>query len=70
MDDRIECEPARPVARALAYGLVTALVCAWVGSGALAQNPPAATQPKAKAPAAKAPAQKGPQQPAAPAEQS
>jgi invasion protein IalB len=66
MDLRIECEPARPVARALAFALVTILVCAWVGSGALAQNPPA---PKGKAPAAKAPAQKNaPQQPA-PAEQ-
>jgi len=69
MDDRIECEPARPVARALAYTLVTALVCAWVGSGALAQPPAGKDQPKAKAPAAKAPQQKNaPQQ--APAEQS
>jgi invasion protein IalB len=71
MDHRIECKPARPVGRALAYALVTALVCAWVGSGAFAQNPPVGKdQPKAKAPAAKAPAQKNtPQQPA-PAEQS
>src|SRR5712671_3326296 len=65
MDQRIVCEPARPVARALAYGLVTALVCAWVGSGALAQNPPAPGQPKAKTPATKGPAQKGPPAPPA-----
>jgi invasion protein IalB len=71
MDQRIVCEPARPVARALAYGLVTALVCAWVGSGALAQNPPAPGQPKAKTPAKAPPSTKGaPTPPAAPAEQS
>jgi invasion protein IalB len=71
MYHRIVCGPARPAARAFAYALVTALVGAWVGSGAFAQTPPAG-QPKApaaKAPAAKAPAAKGATQPAAPAEQ-
>ena len=69
MDHRLLCEPARPVARAFAYALATAMVCAWVGSGAFAQNPK--DQPKAKAPpATKAPQKKdAPQAPAAPAEQ-
>jgi invasion protein IalB len=71
MYHRIVCEPARPGTRVFAYALVTAMVCAWVGSGAVAQTPPApkTDQPKAKAPAPKAPQPKAAPQPQAPAEQ-
>ena len=69
MYHRIVCEPARPVARALGFGLATTMICALVGVDVLAQTPPApkTEQPKAKAAPKTLP--KGPTTPPAPAEQ-
>jgi invasion protein IalB len=58
MNVRIASGPARPGARAFAFGLTTTLLAMAVGSAAFAQAPPPAAQPQQKAPAkpaAKAP---------------
>jgi invasion protein IalB len=77
MNVRIASGPARPGARAFAFGLITTLLAIAVGSAAFAQAPPAA-QPQQKAPAkpaAKAPpaqqkpAEAPPQPPAGEAQQ-
>ena len=69
MDHRLVIAPARPAARAFAVAAATTMLTALIGSGALAQAPPATpappapAAPKAAAPKA-APAQKPAEAPA------
>jgi invasion protein IalB len=52
MDHRIVFAPARPAARAFAVATATTLLTALIGSGAMAQTPPAPPAPQAPAPKA------------------
>jgi invasion protein IalB len=64
MNHRLVSAPARPAARAFAVAAATTMLTALIGSGALAQSPPAPAAPKA-APKAAAPKAAPAQKPAA-----
>jgi len=49
MDHRLVSAPARPAARAFAIAMATTMLTALIGSGALAQAPPAAHGPRTAA---------------------